>query len=468
MSQRKEPRAVIARVESSSPADRLGIEPGDVLVAINGRPLTDVLEYRFQMAGDRAQLDVLKPDGRRLELEANLAFDEDFGLDFDDPLFDQVYTCDNNCVFCFVHQSPSKMRRSLYIMDDDYRLSFWNGYFVTLTNLREGDLDRIIQQGMTPLNVSVHATEDDLREFLMGTPKARGVLPVLRKLIDAGIQVNTQLVLSPGINDGEHLDRSIADLADLYPGVLTISAVPVGLTRHRERLHPLQPYTAASAARTLAQIQAWQERLLARLGTRLVFPADEFYTKAHEPVPPAAAYEGFPQLENGVGLLRKLLDEVDRTLPLLPARLPAPRRVTAVTGVSASATVAGIVAQLNRIHGLQVDLLVVENEYYGHSVTITGLLTGQDITAALQQRDLGESVFLPEVMLREGEGQRVTLDGWDLERIAGALGRPVERLSRNGAEALAQLCGVQLQERVRIPAPHSALAQARSRRRSRN
>lgn len=464
MSQRKQPRAVIARVDPDSPAARLGLESGDVVEAINGRPLTDILEYRFQVAGDYLTMDVLKPDGQRRHLEIGLTFDEDFGLDFDDPLFDEVYTCDNKCVFCFVHQSPKKMRRSLYIMDDDFRLSFWHGHFVTLTNLAEGDLDRIIEQGMSPLNVSVHATEDDLREFLMGTPKARGVMPALRRLIDAGIELNTQLVLSPGINDGEHLDRSLADLASLHPGVVTISAVPVGLTRHRQKLYPLQPYDREGARRTLAQIEAWQDRLLADLGTRLVFAADEFYSVAGRPVPPAGAYEGYPQLENGIGLLRKFIDEAAAVDSLLPERLPQPRRLTAVTGVSASTTVSAIVDRLNRIDGLRVDLVVVENEYYGHTVTVAGLLTGQDVAAALKGRDLGETVFLPEVMFREGADQQGTLDDWDIQDLSQALGRPVERLSRLGDQAVAQLTGLHLNPRLRVPAPAGALAVARARR----
>ncbi|MGE5589995.1 MAG: DUF512 domain-containing protein [Bacillota bacterium] len=464
MSERKEPRATVSSVEPGSPAAQVGLEPGDVIESINGRVLTDILEYRFQMAADRVVLSIRKPDGRRVALELPAGAAEGFGIDFEDPLFDGIYTCDNKCVFCFVHQSPKKMRRTLYIMDDDYRLSFWHGHFVTLTNLSPEDVQRIVDQRMSPLNVSVHATEDDLREMLMGTPKARGVMRDLKMLIDAGIELNTQLVLCPSLNDGEHLDRSIQDLAGLYPGVLTVSAVPVGLTKHREKLFPLDPYTREQARATIAQIEAWQERLLKDLGTRLVFVADEFYSKAGLEVPPAEAYEGYPQLENGIGLLRQLLDDFAEVEPLLPPALEEPRRVSAVTGVSAASTVRWVVDRLNRIGGLQVDLTVVENDFYGHSVTVAGLLTGQDVLRALQGRDLGETVFLPEVMFRDGADKRVTLDEYDLDDLVRELGRPIERLPRNGRLAAEMLTGQVFSGVLRVPAPTGALAAARRRR----
>ncbi len=464
MSERKEPRATVSTVEPGSPADQVGLEPGDVIESINGRVLTDILEYRFQMAADQVVLAIRKPDGRQVTLELPAGAAEGFGIDFEDPLFDGIYTCDNKCVFCFVHQSPKKMRKTMYIMDDDYRLSFWHGHFVTLTNLSPEDVQRILDQRMSPLNVSVHATEDELREMLMGTPKARGVIRDLRMLIDAGIELNTQLVLCPGLNDAEHLDRSIEDLASLYPGVRTISAVPVGLTRHREKLFPLDPYTREQARATIAQIKTWQERLRKDLGTRLVFVADEFYSIAGLEVPPAEAYEGYPQLENGIGLLRQLLDDFAAVEPLLPEALEEPRRVSAVTGVSAAPTVRRVLDRLNQIDGLQVDLTVVENDFYGRSVTVAGLLTGQDVTRALRGKELGKVIFLPEVMFRDGAAKRVTLDDWDLEDLARELGRPIERLPRNGRLAAEMLIGRALSDVLRVPAPQSALAAARRKR----
>ncbi|MBE3598292.1 MAG: DUF512 domain-containing protein [Limnochordaceae bacterium] len=435
------PGAIVSEVRAGSLADEAGIRPGDQIVAINGVPASDLVQLHYAAAQDRVDLEVRRPDGETWVVEIEKDEDEDLGLRFSDPLFDRIVTCVNRCIFCFVHQSPKGMRRTLYIMDDDLRLSFLDGNFVTLTNWTESDWQRVLEQHLSPLYVSVHSTEDDLRAFLMGTDAARGILGQLRRLAAAGIQVHTQLVLCPGINDGEHLDRSIADLAALYPHVRSIAVVPVGLTRFRQRLHPLRPYRAPEAAAVLRQVHAWQRRLLQHLGTRLVFPADEWYSLAGRWVPPREAYEDFPQLSNGIGLVRRLLDEfyaaeagAVRRQRGSAGRLPGGRRVLWVTGTSARPFLEALARRLERRHpGLEVRVHPVVNQFYGPTVTVAGLLTGADIRASLERLpDLGrfDAVYVPNVALKADEP--VFLDDMPLRSLREGLPAPVEAIDVDG------------------------------------
>lgn len=444
--------AVVTAVVPGSIADEAGLRPGDRLLAINGAPASDLIQLHYAAAAPRLRLRVLRSDGEELVVDIEKDEEEDLGLRFADPLFDRIVTCVNRCIFCFVHQSPRGMRRSLYIMDDDLRLSVLDGNFVTLTNWTEEDWRRVTEQHLSPLYVSVHATEDDLRAFLMGTHRARGIMGQLRRLAEAGIVVHAQLVLCPGINDGEHLDRSISDLASLFPHVRTVSVVPVGLTRFRRYLFPLRPYTPAEAAAILRQVRSWQRHWLQRLGTRFVFPADEWYALARRWVPPAGAYEDFPQLANGIGLVRRLVDEfkaAERAAfgPRRAGRAgPLPgssRRVLWVTGVSAGPVLQALARRLrSRAPGVEVDVEVVENRFYGPTVTVAGLLTGGDIRDALARRaDLGrfDAVLLPDVALKADEP--VFLDDVRLEALAQALGAPIRALPVDGGALLAASLG---------------------------
>ena len=434
------PGAVIADVRPGSIADEAGLRPGDRIVAINGAPATDLIQLHFAAAQPHLAIWVQRGDGEELRVDIDKDEDEDLGLRFQDPLFDRIITCVNRCIFCFVHQSPKGMRRSLYIMDDDLRLSVLDGNFITLTNWTEEDWQRVLTQHLSPLYISVHATDDDLRAFLMGTDRARGIMAQLRRLAEAGIVMHTQLVLCPGINDGAHLDRSIADLATLFPQVRTISVVPVGLTRFRRHLYPLRPYRPDEARAILRQVRAWQRRWLAALGTRLVFPADEWYTLAGRWVPPAEAYEDFPQLANGIGLIRKLVDEAKQALRELPpsqgagAAGAAPRRVLWVTGVSARPVLEALARRImRRAAGLEVRVMAVVNRFYGPTVTVAGLLTGQDIRDALLARtDLAEldAVLLPDVALKADEP--VFLDDMTLDGLRQAVGRPLAAVPVDG------------------------------------
>ncbi len=427
--------ALITEVAPDGLGERLGLAPGDRIMAIDGQPLRDLLDYRFRMAADRVEVEVRKAGGGKVRFDVENG-GEDLGVEFPTPLFDGLRTCRNRCVFCFLPQLPRGLRPSLYLKDDDYRLSFLHGNFITLTGLGEAESDRIIEQRLSPLYVSVHATDDRMRELLFGTPRARGVLPRLGELASAGIQLHTQVVLCPGLNDGPVLDRTLADLAGLGENLRSIGVVPVGLTRHRRDLYPLRPFTRPEAAAVIGQLARWQARFLARRGTRLVYPADEFYTLAGRRLPPAASYEGFPQLENGIGLIRRLLDGYRRTRPRLPAALPFPREVTVVTGVSAGTTLGGILDDLAAtVGGLAPRLEVVANEFFGPGVTVAGLLTGQDILRALRGRSLGQAVLVPAAALKDEED--IFLDDLSLPALARQLGVPVRAVPPEG-RALAE------------------------------
>lgn len=435
--------AVVAGVLPGSLGEALGLERGDRILAIDGRPPADYVDYRFQCAGDEISVLVRKADGRELLFSVQKDYDADLGVMFASDLFDGLRRCRNACLFCFLHQMPEGLRPSLYVPDDDYRLSFLHGNFITLTNLGEADLERIIAQRLSPLYVSVHATNPELRVKLMRNRRAGRIMDQLRRLAAAGIEIHAQLVLCPGINDGAELDRSVGDLAALHPSVRSIAAVPVGLTRYRAGLPALRPFTAEEAARVIDQVEGWQRRLRRQLGSRLVHAADEFYVLAGRPVPPAAVYEGFPQLENGVGLVRTFQDGFRRELR---RRRSAVRRarVTVITGRSAAPLLSRLAAEAAAA-GVAARVVAVANEFFGPHVTVAGLLTGSDIArtlAALRDQGWqpGEEVLLPGAAVRPEEGD--FLDGWRPPDVARAAGVPVRVVPPDGASLARHLLGI--------------------------
>lgn len=413
-----EPYGLINAVAPRSAAARAGLRLGDRLLCINGQVLRDVIDVQVYAAEPELSF-LVEREGARLSLRVRRRYGEELGLGFAEPLFEgKVRVCQNACDFCFVSQMPPGMRDPLYVKDDDYRLSFLQGTYITLTNLREADWQRIAEQFLSPLYVSVHATEPEVRVSLMHNPRAARIMEDLRHLIKLGVTVHTQAVLVPGRNDGTHLDRTIGDLAELYPGVESLAVVPVGLTRYH---HPAcRPYTDDEAAAVLEQVLRWQEALLSRLGTRFVYPSDEWFLRARVPLPPTESYgERLPALiENGVGLTRLTLDRwsvIEKAL-----RAAGGQRQSWVTGALFAPLLREQAQRFSQRSGIAVDVLAVPNRTFGETVTVAGLLTVADVEAALQTAPAADVVVLPAVMFR-GPGE-CSLDGLTVEQVAACWG----------------------------------------------
>jgi putative radical SAM enzyme (TIGR03279 family) len=415
----------ILDVEPSSPAARAGVVPGSHLVSVNGRPVQDPLDLRFAETAGR--VDLVWRDGDGAEHRARLEKQEDLPLGLEvDPL--KMRACNNKCAFCFAHQNARGMRRALSFKDDDYRYSFLNGNFATLTNLSQADMDRIVEQRLSPLYISVHATDWVLRNRILGNPRAPNILEQIASFAAGRIRMHTQVVLCPGINDGEHLAKSLEDLARFHPFVETVALVPVGLTQYREKLPVLKSPDPEYARSLLAWGEPWRRRFLTQLGTRFAFPSDEFYLLAGRPFPAGRTYEGYPQLGNGVGGCRKFLDEFRRLERRLPFTISPVRRLTVVTGRLATPVLQAAMERLNHVGGLSVELVPVANEFFGGSVTCAGLLTGTDILKTLdrQRERLGDAILIPSVATKEDED--IFLDDVRVEDLATHLGRPVLKL----------------------------------------
>lgn len=414
-------------------AEELALQPGDIIRAVNGQPVTDYLAYRMAIAEECVTLDVVRGEEQAL-MEIEKEIDDDLGLVFTGDVFDGVRACRNRCIFCFEEQMPPGMRASLRLRDDDYRLSFLHGNFLTLTNLGDADFARIAHEHLSPLFVSVHATDVDVRRRLLQNRTAPDVVTQLRRLAEAGIEVHAQIVLCPGWNDGAVLEQTLADLAALYPTVATVGIVPVGLTAHRHDGPAVRAVTPADAATLLDVVARWQDALLSRLGTRQVFAADEFYLAAGAPLPAAEAYEGFPQKENGIGLARLFLDEL-ADLDLSQVGAPA-GPLTIATGALAAPLLDALAARLQQA-GLTVEVIPVPNQLYGGGVSVAGLLTGHDLLAALRGRALGRLLLLPAVVVN---ADGLLLDGLTPHDLEAALGVPV-RLCAGPADVLDSLRG---------------------------
>jgi len=416
---------VIAEAHSGSIAAELGLRPGDVLLSIDGHVLRDVIDYRFYGAEEELELAVER-GGERIVYQVERGYDQELGIEFAEPTFDGLRRCNNRCEFCFLKGMPRGMRQPLYIKDDDYRYSFLFGNFVTLTNLTEDDWARLAEQRLSPLYVSVHATDPALRRRILGSPAAPDVVEQLRRLGSLGIQVHAQIVLTPGLNDGQHLAHTVADLAALHPAVQSIAVVPLGLTRYHRC--PFRTYAPEEAGPIIAQIAAWQREYRRQRGLNLIYVSDEWYLLAGLEVPPAEEYDDFPQLENGVGLTRVFLDEEFRVSGFEPFDYAQDKfrveKVTLICGMLIAPLLGDVAAKLSGRTGLEIEIVPVINDFFGPTVTVSGLLTGRDVVEALRGCDLCDAVFLPRAMF--GASGKLTLDDMSLAAIGETLGIRVE------------------------------------------
>ncbi len=425
--------ALITAVAPNSPAARAGLLAGETLLSAGGQPIRDVLDYKFYTYEPRLTLTVRGADGAERAVTARKAEGEDLGLSFETYLMDRQRPCANKCVFCFVDQLPRGLRQSLYFKDDDARLSFLLGNYITLTNLSDAEFARVLRFRLSPLHISVHATDPALRVEMLGVPRAGNCLERLRQLADAGISMHLQIVVCPGLNDGAALAQTLSDLTALHPAAESIAVVPVGLTRHREGLYPLSPMDAHCARAVLRLTDSFAAHCRETHGTGLVYAADEVYLKAGVPVPPAEAYDDFLQLENGVGMMAQFEAAFSKALSALPETAPPPFVIA--TGLAAAPFLSGLLDRLKALRPeLSGSVIAAENRLFGSQVDVAGLVCGRDLIEALRGQTNGARVLFPETMLRR-EGD-LFLDDLTPTDVAQALGVPVTPVPADGAALL--------------------------------
>ena len=434
--------AVVDSIEPGSIGDELGFEPGDQLLSINGIRPRDLIDYRYLCVEEELHLEVLDASGEIHQVDLEKDADDGLGLAFTEALFDGLRQCNNRCPFCFIDQQPPGHRESLYLKDDDYRLSFLYGSYLTLTNLTEADWQRIDEQRLSPLYVSVHATEPALRERLLVNPRAGLLMQQLDWFAERHLQIHAQVVVCPGLNDGAALERSLRDLATQasgpWPAVLSAAVVPVGLTRFRPPDDGLRPVDPDCARTVIAQVESLQREFQELLGSRFAWLSDEWYLIAGQPLPPRLAYEDLPQQENGVGTIRAFLESLDQATQVLPERVEPARRCSWVVGRIVASALGPVAERLNRVAGVELKLLGLPSPYWGQDQVVTGLLTGEDLLAGLAGRDLGDELLLPAVMLRQGHP--VFLDDMTLEELRAQVPVPV-RIVHGAADIVASVLG---------------------------
>lgn len=432
----------IVHVKLHSPAARYGIKDGETLVSIDRTPVLDQVDYQFLSVRRAPVLRIRDEQGEERDVQIAKREEEAIGLTLESTLMSCPKTCANHCMFCFIEQMPPGMRESLYVRDDDWRLSLISGNFVTLTNLPERELERIIARKASPLYISVHTTNPELRKKMLHHIRADRIMEHLNRFKENGIRFHCQIVLCPGINDGDELRRTLSDLVSLYPASFTAALVPVGLTRYREGLYPLRPYTREEAKNVLAIARSVQEQMLRDHGTRFVFPSDEFYQLAGEEIPAAECYEDFHQIENGVGLLARFRDEWNTALWLDPDESEnVPRRVVMATGTSVAPFMRALIEK-NPITSVNIEVRPILNDFFGHTVTVSGLITGQDLVAQLKGVDADE-ILITRSMLREGDDAQIFLDDMTLDQVQRAIGVRVRPVDNDGASLLYALRGME-------------------------
>lgn len=428
---------VISSVNEKSRAFRSGILPNEKLLTINGNVIVDVLDYRFYQTSREVSLEIEDTNGNVRTVNIRKGEYEEIGLEFETYLMDKQHSCRNKCIFCFIDQLPKGMRKSLYFKDDDSRLSFLFGNYVTLTNLSQHEIDRIIKMHISPINVSVHTTNPELRVKMMNNRFAGEVLNVLPKFAEAGIKINCQIVACPGINDGKELERTLTDLEKLYPSVECIAVVPVGLTAYREGLYPLVEYTKETATETLDLIESYGEKFKQKYSNRIVFASDEFFLKAGREIPEADYYEDFDQLDNGVGLLSLLRDELFYALEE-EVKPDGDKNITIASGTGVAEFMQSLMDKVTeKFPNVKVNVIGIKNDFFGGGVDVSGLVTGQDLLKQLKNVDLGDKLLIPQVMLRN-EGD-LFLDDISIDEVREKLNLPVIPISNNGEMLLREI-----------------------------
>ena len=430
----KEHLHVIASVEPGSIAEELELEAGDILLEINGNKIEDVFDYHYLMNEEYVELLIRKADGEEWELEIEKEFEEDLGVSFENGMMDDYRHCTNKCIFCFIDQMPPGMRETLYFKDDDTRLSFLQGNYVTLTNLKEKDVEKIIKYKLSPINISFQTTNPELRCKMLHNRFAGDSLKIVDRLVEAGITINGQIVLCKNWNDGEELERSMRDLYQYLPNLQSASVVPVGLSKFREGLEPLEPFTKEDAKRVLAQIEEWQKKAYAEYGLHFIHASDEWYLLAEEELPEEESYDGYLQLENGVGMLRLLETEFHDALAMKEGD-EVSREISIATGKLAAPFLRKFMKELQiKYPNTKVNVYDITNEFFGEKITVAGLITGQDLKKQLKGQKLGDKLLLPCHMLRSGED--VFLDDVTVSELSEYLQIPIEIVDSDGAVLL--------------------------------
>lgn len=419
-----EDRNIIEEVAIGSIADELEIEPGDILLSINDMPVRDIIDYKYLISDDYVVVAIEKKDGEVWEFEIEKEFDEDLGLIFTNPLIDKAKSCRNKCIFCFIDQLPPNMRETLYFKDDDSRLSFLQGNFITLTNMSDEEIDRIISYRLSPINISVHTTNPELRVKMLNNKNAGRIYDILKRFKEAKLEVNCQIVLVPGVNDGSELERTLSDLSELYPTIESVAVVPVGITKYREKLQELKPYTKESADELLKLIFDKQRYFLEKLGTRFVFPSDEFFALTKRELPKYYEYEGFAQLENGVGLMKSLEDEINKELEKIKNPIVSNKKFILATGTLAYDFMNRMKDKiLEKFDGLELEVVPIVNKFFGETITVSGLVTGQDLIAQLKGYENIDGIIIPRSMMKRDE--EIFLDNLTIEEVSKALNSPI-------------------------------------------
>jgi len=430
---------LIKSVDKNSYAQKAGVLSGETLVSINGHEINDVLDYRFYETNRECILTVLARDGKQREVKIIKREYDSIGLEFETYLMDKQHSCRNKCIFCFIDQLPKGMRESLYFKDDDSRMSFLFGNYMTMTNLTDRDIDRIIEMHISPVNISVHTTNPELRYKMMKNPNAGESLKYIEKLANAGIKLNCQLVLCPGVNDGKELERSLNDLARFYPAVESVACVPVGVTKYRQNLYPMTEYNKETAGKVIDTVEYFGSMMLEGYGTRLFYASDEFYLKAERPIPSEEFYEDFSQLENGVGMIALLTSEFNYALEDEQGD-ELERNLSIATGEAAYPFILKLVEKSKeKWHNLNCNVFKIKNDFFGRSITVAGLITATDLLAQLEGKNLGDRLLIPTCMLRS-EGD-MFLDSILLEEVEKKLNVPVVTVTNDGYELLSAILG---------------------------